>query len=229
MGYTTDFLGHMTISPPLNPREVEYLSAFTDSRRWDRPDGPYSVPDNPCVDDDQVKDLTRFNRPGPGQPGLHCQWTPCPEGCCLTWDGTEKFYEPTAWLGYLIDHFLKPGAVAAAKRALDDEGFSFDHVVNGVVVACRRDTRRLWMIRACDNVVSEADLEPGADERAVWGPFPTSNSSMLSASAVGGDVTPPVRSVPSCGREARRRTLMAPGSGASVERSGRRPQAPPGR
>ena len=119
-----------------------------------------------------MKDVTRFNRPAPGQPGLHCQWTPCPEGCCLSWDGTEKFYEPTAWLGYLIEHFLRPGAVVAAQRPLDDEGFTFDHVVNGIVVACRRDTRRLWMICVDDNVVSETDLEAGLDERKVWGPFP---------------------------------------------------------
>jgi hypothetical protein len=46
------------------------------------------------------------------QPGYWCQWVPCPHGCCLVWNGHEKFYAGQAWLQYLIDHFLRRGAHA---------------------------------------------------------------------------------------------------------------------
>jgi hypothetical protein len=119
MGYTTDFLGHIEVHPPLNGAEVEYLTAFSQSRRWDRPGGPYAVPDNPRLDDAYVlgepdpvtgvptfrppvspgsEDRKRFSTVAPGQPQLYCQWAPCPKGCCLSWDGGEKFYEPTHWM-----------------------------------------------------------------------------------------------------------------------------------
>ena len=192
MGYSTDFLGHIDISPPLNPSEVEYLTAFGESRRWDRPGGPYEVPDNPRLDavvlgdPDPVTgvpsvrapvsagsdDHERFNRTAPGQPQLHCQWIPCPSGCCLSYDGHEKFYEPTAWMRYLIDHFIKPGAAASRSGLECFEQFTFDHEMNGVVAACRRDTRRLWVIEVDSNVVTERDLYRGVDESLVWGPFP---------------------------------------------------------
>jgi hypothetical protein len=177
MGYSTDFLGHIEISPPLNPAEVEYLTAFSQSRRWDRPGGPYVVPDNPRLDaivmgEPDSDDLDRFNSLAPGQPQLYCQWVPCPSGCCLAYDGHEKFYEPTVWMRYLIAHFLRPGA-AASRSGLDCFAeFTFDHQLDGVIVACRRDTRRLWEIRVTRNRVTERDIVPGASERDVWGPFP---------------------------------------------------------
>lgn len=191
MGYSTDFLGHIEISPPLNAAEVEYLTAFAESRRWDRPGGPYAVPDNPR--DDAVvlgepdpetgrptirgpvsrgSDTERFNRPAQGQPELRCQWVPCPDGCCLSFDGHEKFYEPTGWMRYLIDHFLKPGAAARRSMLPCFEHFTFDHELNGVIVACRRDTRRLWAIRVRRNRVTERELASGASMSSAWAPFP---------------------------------------------------------
>jgi hypothetical protein len=47
MGYSTDFLGHLDIEPPLNDEEIDYLTAFFDSRRCRREGGPYAVPGNP--------------------------------------------------------------------------------------------------------------------------------------------------------------------------------------
>jgi hypothetical protein len=174
MGYTTDFLGHFEITPALNDAEREYLAAFAESRRWDRPHGPYAVPDHPVLDEATPPGdgLDRYNRPAPGQPQLYCQWRVCPLGCCLSWDGHEKFYEPTRWLEYLIAHFLAPGADASHTGDIRFAEFTFDHFVNGVVAACRRDTRRLWTITACDNVVRERTLVRGDDEWKAWGPFP---------------------------------------------------------
>jgi hypothetical protein len=175
MGYTTDFLGHFEITPGLNAAERKYLTAFGESRRWDRPAGPYAVPDHPVLEDvsgDRPDDREACNRPPAGQPQLYCQWRVCPLGCCLSWDGHEKFYEPTGWLECLIAHFLAPGADASHTDDPQFADFTFDHVVNGVVAACRRDTRRLWTITARDNVVREHTLVRGDDEWQSWGPFP---------------------------------------------------------
>jgi hypothetical protein len=151
------------------------------------------VPDNPRLDDAYVvgdpdpvtgipsmrgpvsagsDDQDAFSRTAPGQPQLCCQWIPCPSGCCLSYDGREKFYEPTAWMRYLIDHFLMSGAAASRSGLECFEQFTFDHELDGVIAACRRDTRRLWVIDVANNVVTERDLVAGAHESLAWGPFP---------------------------------------------------------
>lgn len=151
MGYTTDFIGHFEIRPALNAAERDYLDAFAESRRWARPGGPYAVPDHPGLEEASGDAVARENvdRPPAGAPGLWCQW-----------------------LVYLIDHFLRPDAKARADGGDQIIEFTFDHRVDGVVAACRRDTRRLWTIEARDNDVSEQDLVTGLDEWGTWGAFP---------------------------------------------------------
>ena len=163
MGYTTDFLGHIEIDPPLNDQEMTYLSAFHHSRRWDRPGGPYDVPPNPFAEERPEGGLDRYNRPGRGQPELYCQWEVSWDGCCLSFDGDEKFYEPVQWLRYLIDHFLAPDAQASTSGLLVFEEFSFDHRLDGLMVGNRRDTREMFAICVDDNVVREKVLVPGAN------------------------------------------------------------------
>lgn len=172
MGTTTDYLGHFTIDPPLNDAERDYLAAFCESRRWARPGGPYAVPPHPLAEEAHETDVEAFNRCAAGQPDLWCQWVPCPTGCCLSWDGREHFLAGTRWLQYLVDHFLRPGGEASRSGDPAFEGFTFDHRVDGVVAACRRDTRRLFLIEAVDGVVVEHELVAGLDEAALWGPFP---------------------------------------------------------
>ncbi len=169
MGYTTDFVGHIDIDPALNQDEIEYLTAFAASRRFDRPEGPYAVPGNPYVDDRAGADAAgdRYNRPAPGQPQLWCQWVPCWSGCCLSTDGNEKFYEPVAWLRYLVNHFLKPGAQASRSGAPQFEHFTFDHALSGMVVGCRRDTKEPFAITASGSRVSTKVLRRGEPEH--WG------------------------------------------------------------
>jgi hypothetical protein len=161
MGYTTDFIGHVELSPPLNTAEQQYLRAFADSRRYDRPHRPYEVPGNPAAEhDERPVDHDAYNSVGPGQPSLWCHWTPCWDGCCLSFDGREKFYGATSWMRYLIDHFLAPGAQASSSRLPWFEEFTFDHTLDGVIAACRRDTRELYLIRVDRNLVREETLIP---------------------------------------------------------------------
>jgi hypothetical protein len=173
MGYTTDFIGHVDIHPRLNITEQHYLLAFAASRRYNRAGGPYEVPGNPAAEhDEQPADIDRYNTPAPGQPSLWCGWQPCWDGCCLSFDGREKFYGATQWLRYLIDHFLAPGAHAASSGLASFDGFRFDHVLDGTIAACRRDTRELYLIRVANNMVSEETLHSPTDGLPGTGALP---------------------------------------------------------
>jgi len=68
------------------------------------------------------------------------------------------------WLRYLIDHFLKPGARASRTGDPRFAGFTFDHVLEGMVVGCRRDNKELFMISVAANGVRQQILRR-ADRR----------------------------------------------------------------
>jgi hypothetical protein len=173
MGYTTDFIGHVNVDPPLNEAEQHYLMAFAASRRYARAAGPYDVPRNPAAErDDEATDLDAYNAVGAGQPSLWCGWTPCWQGCCLTHDGVEKFYAATRWMRYLIEHFLAPDAHARHSGLDWFTDFAFDHTLNGIIAACRRDTRELYLIHVENNEVSEEPLYPADLRFADAGPLP---------------------------------------------------------
>ena len=131
MGANTHYLGHVDMVPPLNKAEYDYLMAFSESRRTARPGGPYAVTPKDPSTGSGAADVDRYNSICAGQPGFWCQWTPCPHGCCLNWDGREKFHAGPAWLQYLIDHFLRPGALAQNSGDAQFADFTFDHQVNG--------------------------------------------------------------------------------------------------
>jgi hypothetical protein len=166
MGYTTDFIGHIDITPRLNNEEIAYLTAFSQSRRCRRPGGPYVVPGNPMAETSKELDGDSYNSPAEGQPGLWCDWVPCWDGCCLAHNGNEKFYDPVPWMRYLISHFLKPGARASRSPDRRFRGFTFDHRLDGLVVGCRRDNKELFAVVVSDNRVRERILRP-ADPRYV--------------------------------------------------------------
>lgn len=172
MGYTTDFVGWVQVDPPLNEHETDYLRAFSRTRRWDRPAGPYVVLPHPLADDEHDPETDAYNRPTRGEPGLWCPWTATKDGTAFAFDGIEKAYGATQWLDYLIRTFVAPGA--AASRVDDPlfDGFMFDHVCDGAVASCRRDTGQVSVILVTDNVVDERVLLPGIPEGVVWGGLP---------------------------------------------------------
>lgn len=156
MGYTTDFWGEIKIEPALNPTEVAYLKAFADTRRMHRARGPYFVGGTGPAGQNADEDVIDYNQPDPSQPGLWCQWVPTHDGSALGWDGGEKFYHPVDWMVYLIEHFLKPDALAfaALQRPKDFELFTFNHVCNGRIDAQGEDAVDRWALRVQDNVVT---------------------------------------------------------------------------
>jgi hypothetical protein len=172
MGYTTDFIGHIDIEPSLNEAEIAYLMAFSSSRRCLREDGPYAVPGNPAAEDQAAMPTWQANQVAEGQPGYRCDWEPCWDGCCLALNGNEKFYSPVAWLRYLIKHFLKPGALAAKSGLGCFDAFTFDHVLKGIVVGCRRDNKELYAINVRDNRVTEKILRPADPRYLDYPPLP---------------------------------------------------------
>ena len=162
MGYTTDFSGAVTITPPLSYDEVQYLQAFNGSRRMKRDaDAAARLPDSrrrrvamPIGDEggyyvgahvkdmgqERTPDIVDYNSPPAGQPGLWCGWTPTEDGTSIEWDGGEKFYNYVEWMEYLIEHFIKPwghvaeGEITWQGEDSDDRGTIFvkDNVVEGV-------------------------------------------------------------------------------------------------
>lgn len=144
MGYTTEFQGQISVTPPLNPEEVAFLTKFNESRRTGRANGPYSV-----------EGEGDGNQPLKGQPGIWCQWVPTDDGKAIEWDGGEKFYASEAWMTYLIDHFLKPGAIAAAQLPF----LQANHTLNGVIKAQGEEMNDRWKLVVTDNVVSRINLE----------------------------------------------------------------------
>ena len=170
MGYSTEFVGHVEIDPPLGGAEQRFLKRFAASRRMHRHSGPYTIGGSDERAGELNVDVIDSNEPPPGQPGLWCQWVPSCGGRCLVWDGGEKFYAPTEWLRYLIDHFLRPGALASTAGLPGFERFTFDHECSGEVAARREDTGRLWLIVVEDNDVREEERVPGIPTDLVWGP-----------------------------------------------------------
>lgn len=98
--------------PGLNLSEYDYLRAFAYFAYFAQtfPAGRALcvVPAHPDHGrGDRAVELT--NEVTEGQPGYCCQWTPCPHGCCLSWNGHEKLYAGPASTEYLIDHVLRRG------------------------------------------------------------------------------------------------------------------------
>jgi hypothetical protein len=122
--------GKFQIEPPLQGIHLAYLDRFSRVRRMKRDvllleklrdplreavglplglDGAYYVAgeiyasnehDNPTV--------IAVNEPPQEQPGLWCFWTPTGNGESYVWRGSEKYYDHSAWLEYMIAHFFNP-------------------------------------------------------------------------------------------------------------------------
>lgn len=152
MGYTTYFTGQVTVDPPLNQTEIEYLNRFSGSRRMDRENGPYYAEPGDDFGQSRADDIRSFNEPPEGQPSLWCQWVPTLDGTAIEWDEGEKFYSAAEWMAYIIDHFLKEGA--EGKGAPELEGFTFNHVVNGVIRADGEDYDDHWRLVVEGNKVT---------------------------------------------------------------------------
>lgn len=168
MGYSTTYLGRLRIEPALNEAEVEWLRAYAMTHRPFHPTDPYAVPMNPGAEHLTQPGTRRLPGGGYALPlaqvtGLpRCDWQPCVQGCCLGWERVEKSNTAQRELTYLLDHFLRPGARAAADGRADFAEFTFDHHVHGTIAAERDDTGELFLLLARGDRIIRHVLVPGA-------------------------------------------------------------------
>lgn len=159
MGYTTDFVGEFKLNKPLMPKQMEYLTKFSETRRMKRSEVAASKMEDPVREavklpvghhgeyfvgglgffgqdnDDSVLD---YNSPPPSQPGLWCQWEPNDGGTAIVWNQGEKFYYYIEWLQYIITHFLRP----------------WGYTLNGEVTWQGEEHGDIGMITVKDNEIS---------------------------------------------------------------------------
>jgi hypothetical protein len=152
MGYTTVFEGSVRVTPPLNRHERAYLRKFARTRRMDRTKGPYFVGGSDIDGRGNDTDVLDFDRPAAGQPSLWCGWVPTRDGTAIVWDGVEKFHDADDWMRYLIDHFLRPGALAQGRDGF--RRFTFDHTVDGLIHARGEDPDDIWDLTVTANTVT---------------------------------------------------------------------------
>ncbi len=151
MGYTTTFKGSIKIDPPLNTEEIAFLKKFNETRRMHRSKGPYYVDNTGFAGQDEASDVINYNAPPNGQPGLWCQWRPSDDGQCIEWDGNEKFYQSAEWMKYIIEHFLRPNAIASPSLP-----FLSGHVCSGTIYAQGEDSADRWKLVVDNNTVKIA-------------------------------------------------------------------------
>lgn len=166
MGYSTDFYGEWTVTPPLTPEGVAYLTAFANTRRVKRnaaivenmydpiraaagigvgPEGGYYVSGEGFKGQAADQSILDGNVPPKDQPSLWCQWVPTPDGKTIVWDGGEKFYNYVEWIEYLINSFLLP----------------WGHVLDGTMEWQGEDSDDRGAIRITNNVVEIGYGIPG--------------------------------------------------------------------
>lgn len=154
MGYTTEFEGIIRIEPRLNAEEIAYLKKFNKTRRMARQKGPYFVDGTGQFGQGSDSDILDHNQPPGGQPGLWCQWTPTEDGTGIEWDGGEKFYNAEEWMAYIIDHFLKPDAVAKTVLPF----LQANHVLNGEIDAQGEEDDDKWRLIVRNNTVTTTQM-----------------------------------------------------------------------
>jgi len=168
MGYNTTFDGTVSIEPPLNTDEVVYLFEFNRTCHVRRKSGPYFVEKSDLYGQAGHADVEDRNEPPEGQPGFYCDWVASRDGTRIEWAQGETFYDSVEWMQYLIDHFLKPGGLAQGHAGF--ENFTFDHILNGRILAQGEDADDRWYLIVEDNAVrrvEDADMTAEDMRKAV--------------------------------------------------------------
>lgn len=153
MGYTTEFLGQIEITPPLSQEEINFLEKFSETRRMNRHNGPYYVDNAGDFGQDREDDIIDYNTPPQGQPSLWCNWIPTENGKYIEWNGAEKFYSSSQWMQYIIDHFI--GETPLAQKELP---FLVGHTCNGTITAQGEEIHDRWLLVVENNKVTTKAL-----------------------------------------------------------------------
>jgi hypothetical protein len=163
MGFSTKYLGHLTITPHLNPAEVQWLLGFAD---WGGlPDNdPFALPMNP-----RAELAAAFERAGGSMarptdiPYGVSDWVVCEHGDRIQWRPAEKSNDAVAAIRFLVSHFLGPDALAKDSGNPDFAEFTFDHRLDGVIAAVRDDTDELFLLRVVNSLITWETVVPGVN------------------------------------------------------------------
>lgn len=147
MGYSTDFIGNIEITPPLNQQEINYLNTFFQARH----DTTY---DNISP---QPKGFIPYNNEMDIKPGAWCDWKVTADGNSIAWNGSEKSYRMTGWLSFIVNHFI--GNDPIAPKVDKTLKFFQPHILNGVIEAQGEDEDDQWYIVVMNNHVMRCDPE----------------------------------------------------------------------
>jgi len=140
------------LNKKLHPKIEDFLQKLSSTRRMARnmPEELFGVEGEFYVDagedlgqDYNNPNVISANEPPKTQPGLWCQWIPTEDGMGLEWDGGEKFYSYTEWIGYIIEKILEPNG----------------YVVNGKVKWQGAEMNDRGIIIVKDNHVDINELE----------------------------------------------------------------------
>ena len=161
MGFNTEYLGYLRITPTLNRAEVEWLSGFAD---WGAlPDGDaFRLPMNPRAARAKAFAGAGGSVAGPEAVphGVH-HWRVCEHGDRISWVRSEKSNDAVQALTFLDQYYLGPDALAKTSANPDLAGFTFDHRLDGVIVGEREDTDELFLIRVEDSTFRHETLVAG--------------------------------------------------------------------
>jgi len=141
--HDSGLIGCIRVSPPLNDDEMDFLRDLAESGRTLRG--------------------TPTGRGNTDVPFVRLAWEACDRGCCLSWDRhreATKSMHPS--LTFLIDHLFRDGAEGEGRRQF--EGFTFDHVLSGVVVGREHGDADTTLVEVTDNVVSERSVPAPCSE-----------------------------------------------------------------
>jgi hypothetical protein len=149
MGYSTDFFGRISLNKTLDKETAEFLIAFAESRRvaWKGLDPKYGIDGEYYTeggsDPDRGPNLPDYNKSPRTQPGLWCNWVPTDDLMGIEWNGGEKFYDATEWMGYIVNKILAPKG----------------YICNGTIEAQGENTEDRWYLKVTDNEVISYDLD----------------------------------------------------------------------
>ena len=144
MPHKPDTIGCLHVDPPLNDVELDFLAELVESGRTLRG--------------------TPTGRGRSEVPFARSAWDSCLDGCCLRWEAGMGWEEGmAATLEFIVDHLLRPDAVGAGHPRL--AGFTFDHRIDGAVVAAQREG--MVLVEVSDNVVSTRVVPEPCDRTGV--------------------------------------------------------------
>lgn len=119
MGYTTNFDGHLTITPALPAKLIEKINAFCEERH-------------------EGKTATNVGE-------IWCNWEVSADGTSIQWNGSEKAYGMFEWIKYLDTTYIKPagstmeGLIYAVGEDRSDQWKIIATITDGATKLVRED------------------------------------------------------------------------------------------